>query len=250
MMDSWIVTFRRTSNARVRLLCFPHAGGGPSAFAQWSRQLPSAVAVCALQAPGRERRLAEPPMSSLPALVQALAPVLRNYDDLPAAFFGHSLGSLVAFELTRELRRQGGPQPVRLLVSGCSAPHIPRRRPQLHQLSDAGLVRALRRLAGTSEEILDHPELMAMLLPILRADFAMSETYVYSAEPPLGCGISALGGRDDAEVTVDELAGWGAHTNGRFKLRLFDGDHFFLQQAPARVLNAVTMDLAESKLLD
>ena len=245
MADSLIVTLRRTRDARVRLLCFPHAGGGASAFRMWSQDLPSPVAVCALQAPGREHRLTEQPLSSLPALVGTLSLMLRDDDDLPTVFFGHSFGGLVAFELLRELRRQGGRQPARLFIASCRAPHLRRRRPPLHQLPDVDLVRAIRGLAGTSDEILEHAELMTLLLPGIRADLRMSETYSYSPEPPLSCPISAFGGCDDAEVTADELGAWAAQTDGRFTLRLFDGNHFFLRRARTRVLEAIVMDLLD-----
>ena len=250
MADSWVVTLRRTKDARIRLLCFPHAGGGASAFRMWTRHLPSPVAVCALQAPGREDRLTEQPIGSIPALVGPLAMMLREYDDLPTVFFGHSFGGLVAFELIRELRRQGGRQPARLFIASCRAPQLRKRRRPLHRLPDAELVRAIQGLAGTSDDIVAHAELMTLLLPGIRADLRMSETYRYSPEPPLTCPISTFGGCDDAEVTADELRAWAAQTEGGFRLQLFDGHHFFLQRVRAPVLQAMVMDLLDDQVLD
>jgi surfactin synthase thioesterase subunit len=158
------------------------------------------------------------------------------------AFFGHSIGGLIAFELARELRRQRGLEPVHLFLSGCPAPHIP-DHDQLSELPDAEFLDRMRRFKGTPQEVLDHPEMMQLVLPALRADFSLRDTYVYSPEPPLGCAISAFGGMEDGSVGTERLQQWREHTSGGFQLWLFQGDHFFLKTAQGSVVEAVSATL-------
>jgi medium-chain acyl-[acyl-carrier-protein] hydrolase len=147
--------------------------------------------------------------------------------DFPFAFFGHSLGSLISFELTRRLRRQNAHCPLQLFVSGCYAPQIPNPNPPIHQLPDAEFIEELRRLNGTPQAALDNPELMEVFLPLLRSDIRLYETYVYEPEAPLDCPISAFGGLEDEEVSRQELAAWCDQTRSRFNMQMFPGDHFF-----------------------
>jgi medium-chain acyl-[acyl-carrier-protein] hydrolase len=164
--------------------------------------------------------------------------------DVPFALFGHSLGALVSFELARQLRKLGLPDLVHLFVSGHRAPQIPRPGPLTHQWPDAEFVAELRRLNGTPEEVLQHAELMALLLPVLRADFAIIETYSGSDEEALDCPISAFGGLQDSEASYDEVAAWREQTRGLFKVRMLPGDHFFLHSARAQILRAISQDLS------
>ena len=242
----WIVPLRRTPHAGVRLFCFPHAGAGASAFRGWSRTLPAGVDVLAIQAPGREARLDEAPFQDLPPLVAEVAGALEAYDDYPMAFFGHSLGAMVAFEVTRELQRRGRNGPIRLFVCGCRAPHRAPRSSPIHGLPDADFLEELGRLGGTPHEILGQDELMALLLPGLRADFRLAESYLTSTTARVACPISALGGREDPEATAEDMAGWAAHTAAGFRFRLFPGDHFFIFDKPAGVADALAIDLRAS----
>jgi medium-chain acyl-[acyl-carrier-protein] hydrolase len=199
-------------------------------FRGWASGLPADVEVCAVQLPGRGTRLTERPFTRLAPLVEALAEALVPLLNMPFAFFGHSLGSLISFELARHLRKAYGVQPVRLFVSAAPAPQIPRRCAPVHALPEKEFLAELRQLKGTPTEILEHKELMAIMLPLLRADFAVYETYEYRAETPLTCPISAFGGLDDRRVIEGDLEAWRIHTDGFFSLRMFDGDHFFLNQ--------------------
>jgi len=230
--------------ARLRLFCLPCAGGGASRFSAWGTTLPPGIETCALQPPGREERLAEPPFTRMAPLVAALAAAIDDRLGIPYALFGHSLGALVAFELARALRRAGRPEPLRLFVSASRAPHLPDPAPPLHRASSASLRAELRRLNGTPDEVLASEELMSLMEPLLRADFAVNETYVHAAERPLRCPVTVLGGRDDAEVPHDALAAWRRHTEGSFTLRLFPGDHFFIETAERSVLEVIASDLA------
>jgi medium-chain acyl-[acyl-carrier-protein] hydrolase len=187
----------------------------------------------------------ERPFTRLSPLVEALAQALAPLLDRPFAFFGHSLGALVSFELARQIRRQYGVHPVRLFVSAGRAPQIPHRVPPIHTLPDKEFLVELRRLNGTPSELLDHEELMDIMLPLLRADFALYETYVYLTEPPLSCPISAFGGLQDHRVSKSDLEAWRAQTSGSFSLRMFPGDHFFLKQP--LLLQALSRELELSQ---
>lgn len=241
--EPWIPSFRPNPQARLRLFCFPYAGGGASAFHGWSNALPRGIQVCPVQLPGHENRLREPYFTRLMPLVQAVAQALTPYLDMPFAFFGHSLGALVSFELARQLGAERKLEPACLFVSGHAAPQIPDLHPPVHQLPDAGFLEQLRNFNGTPREVLQNSELMQILLPILRADFAMNETYVYPPGKALRCPISAFGGLQDPLANREELTAWREQTCGPFKLRIFLGGHFFLHSARMLVLRAIAEDL-------
>ena len=239
----WAVVPRPTPDPVLRLFCFPYAGGGASVFHPWARVLPPRVELVAVQPPGREGRLAEAPFADVLALVEAMEPALAPYLDRPFACFGHSNGALMAFELTRRLRRLGRPLPVHLFVAGKPAPHCPIREPHIHALPEEQFVAELRALGGTPEEILQHREIMELITPLLRADFSLGETYRYSAQPPLEVPITAFGGLLDREVSQAEMEAWGEHTSAAFRLRMFPGDHFFLNADRDALLAEIVGDL-------
>lgn len=243
--SSWIARPRPNPRTRLRLLCFPYAGGGASIFRTWSDDLPRDVEVCPVQLPGRESRMRELPFTRLPPLVQALAQALLPYLDIPFAFFGHSMGALISFELARQLRRQYGLSPAHLFVSSHRAPQIPDPHPPIHHLPESMFVEELRRFSGTPELILQNPEIMEVFLPLLRADFSICETYTYSPEDPLECPISAFGGLHDLLASRDDLESWRDQTLGSFTLRMFPGDHFFLHTARAPLLQTVSQGLTQ-----
>jgi medium-chain acyl-[acyl-carrier-protein] hydrolase len=228
----------------VRLFCFPYAGGGAGIYRGWGGILPRQVEVCAAQLPGRGTRMSEPAVTDLGALVGALADALENKLDRPIALFGHSMGALICFELARHLRERGGPQPVCLFVSGRRAPQLPSTQRVIHDLPEPEFIEELRRLQGTPPEVLEHPELMQLLSPLLRADFSLSETYAHAPGPPLDCPISAFGGLQDEEVGREELEGWKEQTTGRFKLRMMPGNHFFLNDGQQPLLRSIAEDLS------
>src|SRR5712691_623251 len=226
--NSWVTCPKPNLHARLRLFCFPYAGGTASVFRAWSEHLPPEIEVCPIQLPGRESRLGEVPFSRLPPIVEALAPALRPYLDKPFAFFGHSMGALIGFELARHLRREGQSDPIHLFVSGHRAPQLPDPNPPIHQLPEPAFIQELRRLKGTSEAVLADPDLMELVMPMLRADFAVSETYLYTPEQPLACPITAFGGLQDKEVSRGEMDAWRVQTQQSFLLCMLPGDHFFL----------------------
>ena len=240
-LASWIVK-RPRPTARLRLVCFPCSGCGATSFRGWAEGMPH-VEVCAVRAPGRETRLREPAFTRMEPLVGAVVEALRGELDRPFAFFGHSLGSFVAFETARALRRAGLPAPRHLLLAGCPSPEAhPVKRP-IHDLADAELVLALRRYGGTPDEVMKNDELMSLILPILRADLTVHETYATTPEAPLDLPITALGGLEDDHATRADLEGWRAHTTRAFLLRMFPGGHFFVNTQRTPLLGAVLQDL-------
>jgi len=245
MKNIWLPRFEIDPFVRLRLFCVAYAGGGSSVFRGWDGCLPSSVQLCPVQLPGRESRLADPPYTRLPLLLPALADGLSPALDKPFALFGHSMGALVAFEFARYLRRNRMPEPTRLFVSGHRAPHLPYPRPYVHQLSDDRLLDELRRFRGTPEALLENAELMELILPAIRADFAICETYDYLAESPLEVSITAFGGLDDSDASPDDLSLWHTQTRARFRLRLFPGSHFFLHTAQASLLDVLSRELEE-----
>lgn len=246
---SWLHYWQRRPQAHIRLFCFPYAGGGASIFRTWSEHLSQDIEVCPVQLPGREERLLEKPFSNLPALLDALVPALLPYLDRPYAFFGHSMGSLICFELARCLRQiEYSRMPVYLFVSGYSAPQIPDPNVPTYHLPESEFIKELRRLNGMSEELLQHTEFLQALMPLLRADFTLCTTYEYIHSEPLSLPISAFAGLQDPEVTRESMNAWGMQTSGphaspRFRLRYFEGDHFFIHKEQIALLQAISQDL-------
>ncbi len=242
--NPWIQCVRPNPKAQLRLFCFPHAGGSASLFHTWANALPDTYEVCAMQLPGRENRIQEMPIDRLSILVEALASVLSPYLDKPFAFFGHSMGTLISFELIRLIRQQYRLSPIHLFVSGYRAPQLPLRHAPLHSLpTEAFVAEVGHRFNGLPKAVRQNDELMAFVLPALRADLALIETYSYQPEAPLACPISVFGSEQDDSVSQTELAAWQEQTLSDFTVRIFPGDHFYLQQQPKPLWNAITQTL-------
>ncbi|WP_028319415.1 thioesterase II family protein [Desulfobulbus elongatus] len=240
---SWIFPPSPGADPDFRLFCFPYAGGGASIFRQWQEKMPPGVQVCGVQLPGRENRITEAPCTDLLLLVERIFAGLRPLMDRPFAFFGHSLGAKLAFELARLLRKRSQPQPRHLFIAGSRAPHLREPRP-LHHLPEHLFIEELRRYAATPDVLLENRELMAFYLPLLRADFTVDETYVHSAGTPLQCPLTVYGGLDDREVAPGELEAWQQHSTGAFCCRMFAGNHFFIKSAQDLVLEELHRDIS------
>lgn len=211
-------------------------------FREWSSALPTEIEVIPVQYPGRENRVREPLINRLGPLVETL---LEDLGDLtkPFAFFGHSMGALVSYEIARKLRDEGKPGPVNLFVSGRRAPDRIDGNPPLHQLDDEALIKTLRELNDTPEAVFQYPELIDFWLKILRADLETCEMYEYPNATPLTCPITAFGGLDDPHVSRAEVAAWKNHTQSEFSLHMLPGGHFFLKHAREKLLNTILSEL-------
>ncbi len=239
--NKWIVT-HPAPYPKLRLFCFPYAGGGASVFREWKNRLGPEIEICAVQLPGREQRINETPFKDLEQATQSLCDVLTPHLNMPFAFFGHSLGGLLAFSLCRELRRRSLPSPQCLMVSACRPPHVPEPRPIYH-LPNADFANALRRYAGTPAEVLDNKDIMALPLPLLRADFILAEAFQGSEEPPLDVRLAAFCGTEDPDAPESIMSQWKIHTSGDFSQISILGNHFFLHGARDELLQRLNMFL-------
>lgn len=217
------------AKARIRLLCFPPAGGAPVQFFHWPDLLPEEIEVHVAQLPGRERRRHEPLPRDGETLLSELATAAAALETLPLAFYGHSMGALLAFEVAR--RRQTVAQPpVHLFIAARRAPHLRGPLKPLHHLPDKEFLWQLQhRWGALPRAIIDNPELVDYFLPVIRADIAMLETYQYQPGAPLRCPITVYGGQHDPSTAASDLEAWRDQTERDFRLRIFDGDHFFPQ---------------------
>lgn len=245
--NTWLQYWQRKPTAKIRLFCFPYAGGGAAIFRNWSKQLPPEVEVCPVQLPGREHRLREAAFSQIAPLIDSVMDGLHPYLDMPYALFGHSMGALVSFELARRLyRTEHRSKLLHLFVSGHRAPQIPDPNPPTYHLPEEEFIEELRNLNGTPEEVLQNQELLSLLLPLLRSDFALCETYIYVDDAPLHCPVTAYGGLQDREASQSDLARWKELTDSSFYLRRFPGDHFFLHAQQSLLLQSLIQDLKRS----
>lgn len=229
--------------AKTRLFLFPYAGGSPTAFNKWPREFPGNIEVWIVHYPGRGSRYNEQPITEISSLVEGIHQAFQLFLDKPFAFFGHSMGALIAFELTRLLRQNNLPQPFTLFVSACGAPHIPNPHKPIHSLPEAGFIKALGDLNGTPMELLNNAELMELVLPALRADFQVVENYHFVMEAPLQSPIIAFGGLDDLRISRERLEGWAFQTSASFSSEYFRGDHFFINQADKLVISSIAEEL-------
>ncbi len=227
------------------LFCFAHAGAGAAVYRSWPVEI-GGHTVCPVQLPGREWRFQEPPFTSLPALVRELGAVLLPFLDRPFAFFGHSLGGLIAFELARHLRRHHRVQPHHLVLSSAAPAERIAAKPTWHALDEGELAGVVKQLAGTEASVLDRPEILRTWLPLLRADLKLCETTPILEEPPLSCPFTLLGGAEDEVVLLDDLQSWRPWTRGICTLHLLRGGHFYLKESLADVLSLLGPALAAS----
>jgi medium-chain acyl-[acyl-carrier-protein] hydrolase len=241
----WLPFRKPNVAARLRLFCFPYAGGGAHAFRSWQAALPPYVEVCAVQPPGHGTHLHQRPFTRIGSLVQAASEALLPLLDMPFAFFGHSMGALLSYELAQHLRGAHSIEPQRLFASGSPAPQFADNREPIYGLPHDEFIEELRRLGGTPREVLENEELLELMLPMLRADFEVVDTFTHSERPPLGCPITVFGGLRDEEASREDLEGWRAHTNAEFSVRMLDGDHFFLHEFETLLLQYIYIEITK-----
>ncbi|HUJ23197.1 MAG TPA: alpha/beta fold hydrolase [Bryobacteraceae bacterium] len=242
--QSWFPAIQESAQAKLRLFCFPYAGGGAGVFRDWPGKVQPGVALCPVRFPGRESRIGEPVLSVMSELLGALKAAIAPYLDKPFAFFGHSLGAVIAFELARALR--GHEPPIQgLFVCAARAPQLRRGYVPPAPPSDGELMEELRRLNGVPRELLEHEEWMRLALPALRADAALYRNYVYQEGPPLDCPIRAYGGSGDERITQRDLEMWAEQTTSSFGCSLLPGGHFFIQEHQTEFWKTLSMDIQQ-----
>lgn len=241
--DTWFLRPGAQGGGKVRLFCFPSAGFGAAMYRQWINAFPGQIDVYPVQPPGRGNRMTEPPIGAIPDLVDAFLPAILPLTDKPYAFFGHSKGSIFAAFAAEAIREAGARGPDHLFLSARQPPDVPSPVPPLAHLEDDPFVAEInRRYGGIPDEILRERDILAMLLPALRADVGALEKTEGQRSRDLGSPITVYGGESDAIVSRDLLEPWENWTNGGFRLRMFPGGHFYLD--PER--EAVLADIAET----
>ncbi|SDN02899.1 thioesterase II family protein [Ensifer sp. YR511] len=247
----WLSYVTRRENARLRLFCLPFAGGGAEFYRDWATMLLDDVEIWPVQLPGRSTRMREPAIDDMALLVSMLSDAIAPYlSDTPFVFFGHSMGALISYELTHRLRAMGLPTPIALVLSGRSAPSHPIGRHK-HMLPDQDLIEELKRFDGTPREVLDAPEFLALVLPVLRNDLKLLETYAFDVNrTPLNIPLFVSGGDADGLVSVESLAGWSEVSTGQTEARIWEGGHFFLTKRKDAFLSALSSTLENVLIAD
>ncbi len=228
--------------ATTRLVCFPHAGGSAVAYRGWGRAASPALEVHAVQYPGRADRIREPMMTDARQAARLIAAALGPLTDRPLAFFGHSMGTILAYETALLLQARGIP-PVHLFVSAAPAAHLREESGNPADKDDDGLVAELVKLGGTDAAALADPELRELVLPYVRADYRLIQKYVHQAGPRLNVPVTGLAGEADPHGTVDKVSRWAELTDGPFELRAFPGDHFYLNDQLPELLAEIHKSL-------
>lgn len=214
-------------------------------FRLWRELMPEYLELSAIQLPGRGARLREAPIASIPALTKEIVSELAPYLDRPYAFFGHSMGAVLALEVAQAAKKAGREGPAHLFLSARRPPHLPRLEADLHRLPDEAFLKLLgARFGGVPSEVLQEPELLALVLPALRADITALETFIAQEIQPVTCPITAYGGDGDRLVTAGQLDAWREYTSAAFRVRQFQGDHFYLNSVRAQLLSDIVETLA------
>jgi surfactin synthase thioesterase subunit len=221
-----------------RLICFPHAGAGATAYADWAAKLAPRIELVAVQLPGRQNRIAEEPFQDAAPLIAAVSYALRPILDGTYAFFGHSGGAVLAYEIARRVRSRGGRGPEHLFLSAQPAPGTTGIR-ELHRLPDDEFRAEVIALGGVEPEIAANPEVMASLLPLLRTEFGLWERYRAAPGAPLDCPISVLCGESDHHVPFASVDRWRTCTTADFEIRKYPGGHFYFLSETAEVVSFI-----------
>ncbi len=241
-LDTWFIHPRPNPNATARLFCFHPAGGNALFFHNWAKELHPSIEPILIQLPRRGSHLGKPLLTRMDPVISYLSKAILEYCNKPYYFFGHSLGALIAFELTHALQKNNKPLPYCLFASGKSPPHLSSNKSTYH-LSDRDFIDAVKQYNGLPPEILNENSLMDLFLPVLRADFEILETYVYQDRAPLFCDLIALGGIDDPIVQPNFIKEWQNYTSKSFNYHLLPGDHFFIKAKQDNVLNIIYQEI-------
>ncbi|HZM77374.1 MAG TPA: alpha/beta fold hydrolase [Candidatus Limnocylindrales bacterium] len=234
---NWLEHRDEVSDPRIRLFCFPHAGGSASFYSDWPRLLAPQVETVAVQLPGRGRLMREPFCTTIAEAADALTPLVAD-SYLPVVLLGHSMGAILAFEVAARLDALRQP-PLHLVCTARPAPSIPSPERPVSGGSRGELVNVLRDYDATPPEVFEDDELLDLMLPVIRADFHMIESYRCVPGLRVTAPISVFGGTEDPGVPVEAIHAWSGHTSGSFSARLLPGGHFFVTRYRDEILDAV-----------
>lgn len=242
MNSAWFSTFHKQANPEIQLFCFPYAGGNASTFAGWHSALPKHVAVLGLQTPGRASRLMEDPIDNMEELSSIVAEKMGSLINRRYVMLGHSLGARLAYEVTLKLTDKGVPAPAAFIASGSPAPSVERSEAPIFHLSEPEFIEAIRQMGGTPEEVFQHAELREIILPALRADFKIVDTYKGSQLKINTCA-HIFYGLNDHTVSIEDAKSWKQHFTNDCIFHPIDGDHFFIDNQKKQVLSLVNQIL-------
>lgn len=231
---------RPSANAKIRLVCFPYAGGGSAIYTPWIDKLPQEVELALIQLPGRGARFGQQPYQTINTMVEDVVEELGKLPPKNLFFYGHSMGARVAYEVTLMLHREKCPLPIHIVAAGSMAPRIPRKAKNSYNLTDNEFIEHLMELKGTPEEVLANRDLMELLLPTLRADFKIVETYINNSTVVIPTKLSVFAGKQDLTVELAELEPWFDVFQENDGISWFAGGHFFINENSHDVLTVLS----------
>ena len=245
--SKWFVNYTNNNYAVTRLFCFPPAGGSASYFRTWKNKLTTKSNLFAIQLPGREKRTSESFFMNIEEIVDSIHKDILIYLDKPYVFFGHSLGALISFEVVRRLAYNKLPQPKFLILSGRAAPHLKLENiDKISCLKDESFINKIDSFGGIPQELKANKDFLELILPRLRADFRIAETYNYQNALPIESDIIRLCGEQDKYVVKSNIDEWGKHTTGKLFKYMFPGGHFFINSFSSDIVNIVNEALGKS----
>jgi surfactin synthase thioesterase subunit/acyl carrier protein len=253
-LDRWIPRKKKVEEPRMRLFCFPYFAGGASVFYDWHEQLPDDIEVCPVQFPGREERADEKAYDDVFELVRDMAKVIEPLLTTPIAFYSHSSGAGIAFELARYLRREMGVEPVKFIVGGWRAPHLESSFQFLNAIDDDEVykdknipnIKGHLRSLEIPDEVVDNDEVFNEMLPALRADILLGKKYDYYEDEPLNCPVTAIAGTEDSVFDEEKVQEWKEHTKDEFAFKRVTGGHLFCRDNKEELLDLLKEELSVS----
>jgi surfactin synthase thioesterase subunit len=240
----WFVRPKKQKQVKLRLFCFPYAGGGPMVFSHWPKSLPNHIEVSSALLPGRHTRLREKPVEHWPQLIDSLETAIEPALDCPFVFFGHSFGGRIAYELAKRLQQQQKPMPAQLIISASRSPNISNDRPLMHDLPQAEFIQRVIAMKGTPAEVLDDKSILQIMEPMLRADIKLAELWGNAGDSPVDIPIAVFAGARDTIEPPEQIREWARYTHRAFTYKQFPGDHFFIHSDEAEVMTAINALLA------
>jgi surfactin synthase thioesterase subunit len=240
------------SHKKWKLFCFPYAGGSAAVYSKWKKKLDKDIELVAVELAGRGKRIYEPLYDSIDEAIEDVYKIIKNdLNGTPYGFFGHSMGGIIAFELAQKLRNMKTSQPSFIFFSGRGAPHVPKREDKevIYDLPEEKFREKILDLGGTPKEFFEHPELQEVLLPTLRSDFKIAETYeVLDEIIPFDFDIEILIGKEE-DVTAEQMHGWKDHTNKLCTMYYFEGGHFFINEKSEKIVEIINNSVSRLKKL-
>jgi medium-chain acyl-[acyl-carrier-protein] hydrolase len=244
-LNKWFVIPRPNPSAELRIFCFPYAGGSAVTYMDWVKHLPANIEVVIVQPPGRGPRMFESLFTNMDALITELVQLIPSMLNKPYIFYGHSLGSRVAFELMNQLKKHQLSLPIHFIASGSKGPHLLPIKKAIYQLPENEFIEELKQLSGTPTAVLENKELMDLFIPLLRADFEIADTYSYQGNEKFDCLLTVLGGEED-DITIEQLNSWKKFFNQEKQVNLLPGGHFFIDSHSEIVFKHVNQILQQS----